>query len=54
MIVLAGIVLGALLGFVRARQLKGKALDKLQYMAVYAILGALTGLLATIILERLL
>ncbi|SIN97723.1 hypothetical protein [Vannielia litorea] len=54
MIVLAALVLGALAGFAHASRRKGNALDKLQYMAVYALLFALIGLFATIGLEKVL
>lgn len=54
MIVLVGIVLGALLGVLVARKRGGKRLDMLQYAAVFAILFAILGLFATIVLEKLL
>lgn len=54
MIVLAGLLIGALLGYIRAARRKGNWLDKVQYMLVHALLFALLGLFATITLEHLL
>ncbi len=49
---LSGLVLGALLGAVRARLRKGDLLDMAQWGAVFAILGALIGLAVLIGIER--
>lgn len=54
MIVLAGVILGALWGAMRARARQGSRLDIAQYAAVHAILFGLIGLFVTIGLERLL
>ncbi|MFY0632420.1 MAG: hypothetical protein JXQ91_01295 [Vannielia sp.] len=54
MIVLAALVLGALTGLAHATRRKGGVLDKLQYMAVYALLFGIIGLFATIALEKML
>lgn len=54
MIVIAGLVFGALFGALVARQRGGKALDMAQYAAGFGIAFALIGLFATIMLERLL
>ncbi|WP_168222980.1 hypothetical protein [Oceanicola sp. D3] len=54
MIVLAALALGALAGFTHARRRNGNTLDKLQYMAVYAMIFAVIGLFATIALEKML
>ena len=52
MIVLAGAVLGAIIGASLARKRKGKPLDIVQYAAVYAIGFSLLGLFATLIIHR--
>ncbi len=54
MIVLAGVILGAIWGAMRARARQGSKLDIAQYAAVHAILFGLIGLFVTIGLERLL
>jgi len=54
MLVLAGLVLGVLVGAVTAKKRGGKALDMAQYAAGYAIAFMLIGLFATIFIERLL
>ena len=51
MIVLAGAILGALLGALQARRLGGKSLDMLQYAAGFGIAFSLVGLFVTIIIE---
>lgn len=53
MIVIAGLVLGALWGGFLARRRKGKGLDIAQYATAFAILGAILGLFATVIIDRL-
>jgi hypothetical protein len=52
MIVLAGMLLGAIFGAGIARKRGGKPLDMLQYGAGFAIAFMLLGLFATIIIER--
>lgn len=52
MIVLGGMLLGAVLGAGLARKRGGKTLDMLQYGAGFAIAFTLLGLFATIIIER--
>lgn len=47
-----GVALGALLGGLRARKLGGTRLDLLHYAAIYALLGALLGLFATLLVHR--
>jgi hypothetical protein len=47
-----GVVLGGLWGAVKARRLGGKGMDLLHYAAIFALIGALLGLFATIILHR--
>ncbi|EKE45126.1 hypothetical protein OCGS_0821 [Oceaniovalibus guishaninsula JLT2003] len=54
MIVLAGIVIGALWGALTARKRQGNRLDMAQWAAAAAIAGALLGLILTVILERML
>jgi hypothetical protein len=54
MIILGGLVAGALFGAWRARVRQGDRLDIAQYAAVHAIAFALVGLFATIALERML
>lgn len=54
MIVIAGTLLGALWGAALARRRRGNRLDIAQYAAGLAILGAIVGLFATVILDRLL
>ena len=52
MIILAGLVLGILIGSFTAKNRGGRRLDILQYGAVYGIAFTLIGLIITIILER--
>lgn len=52
MIVVAGAVLGALLGIGNARRRGGRGLDMLQYGTVTAIAFALVGLIITIVVHR--
>lgn len=52
-LVIAGVILGAVLGPMRARQLGGKRIDALHYAAAFALIGALIGLFGTIILHRM-
>ena len=49
---LGGLLLGALLGALRARALGGVRLDLLQWAAVGAILGGLAGLFLLILVSR--
>lgn len=53
MIVIAAIIIGAALGWRRARQLGGKTSDRVQYAASFAVVFALIGLFATIIVDRM-
>ncbi|MBV2360642.1 apolipoprotein acyltransferase [Thalassococcus sp. CAU 1522] len=52
MIVIAGAILGALIGGFTAKRRKGNRLDIAQYAAVYAIAFSLMGLIATIVIEK--
>jgi hypothetical protein len=47
-----GVLIGALLGALRARSLRGTRLDLLQWAAVGAILGGLAGLFLLIAITR--
>ena len=53
MIVIAGALLGAIIGALTAKRRKGNRADMWQYGAVYAIAFALLGLIATIAIEKL-
>lgn len=53
MIILAGIVLGALWGARVARKRQGNRLDVAQYAAGFAILGAILGVFASVAVDRL-
>lgn len=52
MIVIAGLVLGAIGGALRARSRGGKPLDQAQYATGYGIAFGLVGMFVTIALER--
>lgn len=54
MIVLAGLVGGALWGVLLARKRGGRLADQLQYGAGFAIAFGLLAMLATVIVERML
>ncbi|MGV8951506.1 MAG: hypothetical protein ACOH2M_10420 [Cypionkella sp.] len=53
MIVIAGIIIGAILGSVLARKRGGRRLDMLQYGAVYALIFAIIGMFITIVIDRM-
>jgi hypothetical protein len=53
MIILAAILLGAFLGWRRARQLGGNGRDRLQYAAAFAMGLAVLGLFASVIIDRI-
>jgi hypothetical protein len=52
MVILAGLVLGVLIGASTAKRRGGRGLDMLQYGAGYGIAFTLIGVFVTIILER--
>ncbi|MDX5358737.1 MAG: hypothetical protein LPK12_13485 [Rhodobacterales bacterium] len=52
MIILAGLLLGALWGGWLAHKRKGSRLDIAQYAAAFGIAFAILGLFATVILDR--
>lgn len=54
MIVLICVIAGGVYGGARARRRGGNGFDIAQYAAVFAIIGAITGLFVTIGVERLL
>lgn len=54
MIVIAGAIIGALIGLRSAQKEQGNLKDRAQYAAVGGIIGALLGLFTTIGLEKLL
>lgn len=54
MIVIAGLVFGAIFGAMLARKRGGKGLDQAQYAAGFGIAFALVGMFLTIFLERML
>lgn len=53
MIVLGGMLLGAIMGASLARKRGGKALDQWQYGAGFMIAFGLVGLFITIIIDRM-
>ncbi len=54
MLIIAGLLLGALWGGLLARRRRGSRFDIAQYAAGFAILFAIIGLLATVLLDRML
>lgn len=53
MIVIIAFILGAATGWFRAGKLQGTRADKLQYAAGFALAFSVLGLLATVILDRM-
>lgn len=49
---LAGLLIGAIVGAVRAKVRGGKVLDMLQWGAVFAMIFGLIGLFALVFIER--
>ncbi|MEJ6398092.1 hypothetical protein [Yoonia sp. 208BN28-4] len=49
---LAGLILGALFGAIRAKSKGGKMLDLLQWGAVNAMIGGVLGLFILVFIER--
>ncbi|MDE0851015.1 hypothetical protein [Yoonia sp.] len=49
---LSGIVFGAIIGVFSAKRRGGKALDLLQWGGVMAIIGAIIGMFALVLIER--
>lgn len=54
MIAIAGMILGALIGWLRAARAGGATLDKLQWAGAHLVFGAIVGLFLTLLVERLL
>ncbi|MBS9716370.1 hypothetical protein ACFFUT_10940 [Pseudohalocynthiibacter aestuariivivens] len=54
MLVIGGLIIGAIFGVVLAGRRQGNRLDKVQYAAVFALIFAIIGLFATIAVERML
>ncbi|MCR8546984.1 apolipoprotein acyltransferase [Salipiger sp. P9] len=52
MIVIAGVLIGAILGGLTARRRKGNAADIAQFVVAYAIAFGLLGLVVTIVIEK--
>ena len=53
MIVIAGFLLGALIGWMRAAKRGGARADKLQYAAAHAMGLAVLGLFLTVLISRM-
>ena len=53
MIVIACVLIGAISGPLVARARKGNRLDMAQYGGVFAIIGGIVGVLATVIIDRM-
>lgn len=53
MIVIAALVIGAFLGWHRAKKLGGDRRDRAQYAAGFALAFAVLGLFVTILIERM-
>lgn len=53
MVVIAAILIGAALGWRRATQLGGDRRDRLQYAAGFGFAFSIMGILATVILDRM-
>ena len=53
MIVLAAFLLGAVIGWARARRLGGNRADRMQYALAHALALTVLGLFATVILSRM-
>jgi hypothetical protein len=53
MIVILLALIGGFYGWRIAKKRDGNRLDKLQYAAVYCMVGTMVGLLLTVIIERL-
>ncbi|MCJ7873596.1 hypothetical protein Q4577_10120 [Marinovum sp. 2_MG-2023] len=53
MLVFLGAVIGGIIGGTIAKRRGGKRLDIIQYVGIYALIFALGGLLATLVIHRL-
>lgn len=54
MLVIAGTLIGAIWGYLRAAKAGGNGFDRAQYAAAHAIALALVGLIATLVIDRML
>ncbi|MCB1405068.1 MAG: hypothetical protein KDK01_02105 [Rhodobacteraceae bacterium] len=54
MIIIAGLLIGAIWGVIYVRRRNGRGFDIAQYAAVWGLIGAILGVVATIGVERLL
>ena len=54
MVIIGSFIIGAIWGVVHQRRRGGSGLDMAQYGAVWALIGAIIGMFATIGLERML
>lgn len=54
MIVIAGLLGGAIFGALLAKRRKGRSFDIAQYAVVYGIAFGLLGMIATVAIERIL
>lgn len=52
MIIIGGLILGAIIGGLTARRRKGNRLDIAQYAAGYGLAFALVGLIITVMIDR--
>jgi len=53
MIIIASAIAGALTGWVRAGRLGGNGKDRLHYAAAHAIAFTITGVLLTLLIDRI-
>lgn len=53
MIIIAGMLIGAISGVIYVRRRNGRGFDIAQYAAVWAIIGTILGVILTIGVERL-
>ena len=53
MIVIAGVLIGAIFGALQARRAKGNRMDTAQYGAAYAIAFGIVALFATLLIDRM-
>ena len=53
MYVIAGLILGGILGGMTAKRRGGRGLDIAQYAAVYALIGFVLGIFVTVAINRI-
>ena len=53
MIVIAALVIGAVLGWRRARQLRGNRMDRIQFAVVFAMVFGIIGIILTVLIDRM-